>query len=74
MATRKEVEEASGIKALRENILSLALDPCDTRGSEWLSGKNRYAQRVWQKSVVQADTLGMPLEKAMTLEILPVHR
>lgn len=34
----------------------------------WLLGKQGTAQKLWQKSIVRADTMGMPLEKALTLE------
>jgi hypothetical protein len=72
MATRKEVEEACLIlKSFARKYPFARARALRYEGAlEWLSGKHRNAQRVWQKSVVQANTLGMLLEKAMTLEMI----
>jgi hypothetical protein len=36
----------------------------------WLSGKESKAEKLWQKSVSQADSLVMPYEKAVTLHTM----
>ncbi len=72
MATRKEVKEASDIlkSYARKYPFARARSLRYEGIYEWVSGKPHAAQRVWQKSIVQADTFGMPLEKAMTMETI----
>ncbi len=72
MATRKDVEEACKIlkSFARKYPFARARSLRYEGAYEWVSGRQRTAQRIWQKSVIQADTLRMPMEKAMTLEML----
>ena len=72
MATSGEVKEASQIlkSYARKYPFARARSLRCEGASEWLSGNKRAAQNLWQKSIVQADRLSMPLEKALTMEAI----
>jgi class 3 adenylate cyclase len=69
-ATRAEVREACQIlkSYARKYPFARARSLRYEGIHKWLSGKHGAAQKLWKMSVVQADTIGMPLEKASTLE------
>ncbi|MFN2138065.1 MAG: AAA family ATPase [Candidatus Promineifilaceae bacterium] len=72
LATSAEIKEASQIlkSYARKYPFARARSLRCEGASKWLSGNKRAAQSLWQKSIAQADKLSMPLEKALTLELI----
>jgi class 3 adenylate cyclase/tetratricopeptide (TPR) repeat protein len=71
-ATQKEAQQ--GIKVLNGYARSYAFArPRATRLQAryaWFSGNEGKAEKLWQKSLSQADSLSMPYEKALTLNCI----